>query len=63
MTRPSEIRFLEFRGRRVAYAVVGDGPALIAPAWWISHLELDWNNQAFRELWREVPGEAKARAG
>jgi pimeloyl-ACP methyl ester carboxylesterase/DNA-binding CsgD family transcriptional regulator len=50
----SEIRFLQFAGRRVAYAVTGDGPPLIAPAWWISHLELDWADQAFRGLWESV---------
>jgi len=54
MRRESEIRFLQFDGRRVAYAVTGDGPALVAPAWWISHLELDWRDQAFRELWESV---------
>jgi pimeloyl-ACP methyl ester carboxylesterase/DNA-binding CsgD family transcriptional regulator len=50
----SEIRFLPFAGRRVAYAVSGDGPVLVAPAWWISHLELDWRDQAFRGLWESV---------
>jgi pimeloyl-ACP methyl ester carboxylesterase/DNA-binding CsgD family transcriptional regulator len=54
MRRESEIRFLQFAGRRVAYAVTGDGPALVAPAWWISHLELDWSDPAFRELWESV---------
>jgi pimeloyl-ACP methyl ester carboxylesterase/DNA-binding CsgD family transcriptional regulator len=50
----AEIRFLQFARRRVAYAVTGDGPALVAPAWWISHLELDWRDQAFRGLWESV---------
>jgi pimeloyl-ACP methyl ester carboxylesterase/DNA-binding CsgD family transcriptional regulator len=45
---------LQFGGRRVAYAVTGEGPALIAPAWWISHLELDWRDEAFRQLWESV---------
>jgi pimeloyl-ACP methyl ester carboxylesterase/DNA-binding CsgD family transcriptional regulator len=48
------IRFFQFAGRRVAYAVTGDGPPLIAPAWWISHLELDWADSAFRGLWESV---------
>jgi pimeloyl-ACP methyl ester carboxylesterase/DNA-binding CsgD family transcriptional regulator len=52
--RESEIRFLRFAGRRVAYAVTGDGPALVAPAWWISHLELDWRDRSFRDLWSTV---------
>jgi pimeloyl-ACP methyl ester carboxylesterase/DNA-binding CsgD family transcriptional regulator len=54
MRRGSEIRFLQFAGRRVAYAVTGDGPPLVAPAWWVSHLELDWRDQAFRRLWESV---------
>ena len=54
MRRESEIRFLRFAGRRVAYAVTGDGPPLVAPAWWVSHLELDWSDQAFREFWESV---------
>jgi pimeloyl-ACP methyl ester carboxylesterase/DNA-binding CsgD family transcriptional regulator len=54
MTDGAEIRFLHFAGRRVAYAVIGDGPPLVAPAWWVSHLELDWADQKFRELWESV---------
>ena len=38
---PARIRFLPFDGRRVAYEVSGAGPPLVAPAWWVSHLELD----------------------
>jgi pimeloyl-ACP methyl ester carboxylesterase/DNA-binding CsgD family transcriptional regulator len=47
----SEIRFLPFGGRRVAYELRGDGPALVAPAWWVSHLELDWQNPGVRRFW------------
>lgn len=54
MADQAEIRFLQFAGRRVAYAVTGDGPPLVAPAWWVSHLELDWRDQAFREFWDSV---------
>jgi pimeloyl-ACP methyl ester carboxylesterase/DNA-binding CsgD family transcriptional regulator len=54
MRQASEIRFLQFAGRRVAHAVTGDGPPLVAPAWWVSHLELDWRDQAFRGLWESV---------
>jgi pimeloyl-ACP methyl ester carboxylesterase len=56
MRRGSEIRFLQFADRRVAYAVTGTGPPLVAPAWWISHLELDWTDQTFRNLWEAVGG-------
>jgi pimeloyl-ACP methyl ester carboxylesterase/DNA-binding CsgD family transcriptional regulator len=54
MTNEAEIRFLHFAGRRVAYAVTGDGPPLVAPAWWVSHLELDWADPSFRGLWESI---------
>jgi len=54
MTHAAEIRFLRFAGRRVAYAMTGDGPPLVAPAWWVSHLELDWRDLAFRGFWESV---------
>jgi pimeloyl-ACP methyl ester carboxylesterase/DNA-binding CsgD family transcriptional regulator len=54
MGRESQIRFLRFAGRRVAYAVTGTGPPLVAPAWWVSHLELDWNDPAFSDFWASV---------
>src|SRR3954469_5534560 len=37
-----EIRFCTVEGRRLAYATVGEGPLLVLPTWWLSHLELDW---------------------
>ncbi|WP_333889856.1 alpha/beta fold hydrolase [Mycolicibacterium gadium] len=51
MLERSEIRFLPVGGRRVAYEVRGSGPPLVAPAWWVSHLELDWQNPDFRRFW------------
>ena len=48
------VRFLDFAGRRVAYTATGTGPPLVAPAWWISHLELDRADPAFRDLWDSV---------
>jgi len=48
------IRFLRFRGSRVAFAVSGVGPPLVAPAWWVSHLGLDWRDEAFRSFWESV---------
>lgn len=59
MAGEAEIRFLRFGGRRVAYAVSGDGPPLVVPAWWVSHLELDWRDRAFRSFWEAV-GEGHA---
>ena len=54
MLEKCEIRFLPFDGRRVAYEMRGDGPPLVAPAWWVSHLELDWQSTGFRRFWQEV---------
>jgi pimeloyl-ACP methyl ester carboxylesterase/DNA-binding CsgD family transcriptional regulator len=45
-----EIRFVELDGRPMAYAVVGSGPALVLPALWVSHLELEWTMGAFRSF-------------
>jgi pimeloyl-ACP methyl ester carboxylesterase/DNA-binding CsgD family transcriptional regulator len=45
---------MQFAGRRVAYAVKGEGPPLVAPAWWVSHLELDWIDQRSRRWWESV---------
>jgi pimeloyl-ACP methyl ester carboxylesterase/DNA-binding CsgD family transcriptional regulator len=51
MAHSRGIRFLPFAGRRVAYGLSGSGPLLVAPAWWVSHLELDWQNPRFRRFW------------
>lgn len=54
MLGKSEIRFLPHGDRRVAYEIRGDGPPLVAPAWWVSHLEIDWQNADFRRFWAGV---------
>jgi pimeloyl-ACP methyl ester carboxylesterase/DNA-binding CsgD family transcriptional regulator len=54
MPGTSEIRFLPVGDRRVAYEVRGVGPPLVAPAWWVSHLELDWQSERFRRFWEGV---------
>ena len=54
MLEKSEFRFLPLGARRVAYEVRGDGPPLVAPAWWVSHLELDWRSDGFRRFWHGV---------
>lgn len=43
-----QIRFCSTATGRIAYAEVGAGPALVLPARWMSHLELDWENVNFR---------------
>lgn len=54
MLDSSEIRFLHLGAHRVAYEVRGDGPPLVVPAWWVSHLELDWQDPGVRRFWKGV---------
>jgi pimeloyl-ACP methyl ester carboxylesterase/DNA-binding CsgD family transcriptional regulator len=44
--------FLRFDGRRIAYATVGDGPVLMLPAWWVSHVSEDWQGDAQSRTFR-----------
>ena len=45
------IRFCRLAdGTRVAYSTHGSGPLLVCPAWWVSHLERDWKQPAFRDF-------------
>jgi pimeloyl-ACP methyl ester carboxylesterase/DNA-binding CsgD family transcriptional regulator len=44
------IRFCATGAGRIAYATVGDGPALVFPAWWVSDLEANWDDVAFRSF-------------
>jgi len=43
---------------RIAFAVVGSGPAVVLPAWWVSHVAEDWH---FEPLRRFVEGLAAGR--
>ncbi|GAY16867.1 alpha/beta fold hydrolase [Mycobacterium sp. shizuoka-1] len=57
MLDKSEIRFLPVGDRRLAYEIRGDGPPVVAPAWWVSHLELDWQGAEVRRFWEGVAGQ------
>jgi len=49
------IRFVECRsGERVATALHGAGPILVCPAWWVGHLELDWQEPLFRRFFTRL---------
>jgi pimeloyl-ACP methyl ester carboxylesterase len=37
-----------------AYAVVGEGPLILCPAWWVSHLERDWEHPGFRQFFARL---------
>jgi pimeloyl-ACP methyl ester carboxylesterase/DNA-binding CsgD family transcriptional regulator len=54
MLDKAEIRFLPLGARRLAYEVRGAGPPLVVPAWWVSHLELDWQSPGIRRFWEGV---------
>ncbi len=45
-------------GARIAFAAVGAGPAVVLPAWWVSHVVEDWH---FEPLRRFVEGLAAGR--
>ena len=45
-------------GQRIAFAVVGSGPPLVLPAWWVSNVVEDWH---FDPLRRFVEGLAAGR--
>jgi pimeloyl-ACP methyl ester carboxylesterase/DNA-binding winged helix-turn-helix (wHTH) protein len=45
------IRFIrDANGARIAYAMVGEGPLILCPAWWVSHVERDWEHPGFRRF-------------
>jgi pimeloyl-ACP methyl ester carboxylesterase/DNA-binding CsgD family transcriptional regulator len=43
-----ETGFLDHDGVRVAYASVGEGPPLVLPAYWVSHVGDDWTRPLYR---------------
>lgn len=43
-------------GARIAYACTGTGPPLLVPAAWISHLELLWQDPAYRAFVNPLAG-------
>ena len=45
-------------GGRIAFAVVGNGPPIVLPAWWVSNVVEDWH---FDPLRRFVEGLAAGR--
>lgn len=47
-TLEQEIRFCRVDGARIAAGVVGAGPPLVLPAWWVSNLEANWRDERFR---------------
>lgn len=49
------VRFIrDTSGARVACAVVGEGPLVLCPAWWVSHVERDWEHPGFRRFFTRL---------
>jgi pimeloyl-ACP methyl ester carboxylesterase len=49
------VRFIrDATGARVAYAIVGEGPLILCPAWWVSHVERDWEHPGFRHFFTRL---------
>src|SRR5258708_21388269 len=49
------VRFIrDTSGARIAYAVVGEGPLVLCPAWWVSHVERDWEHPGFRRFFTRL---------
>jgi pimeloyl-ACP methyl ester carboxylesterase/DNA-binding CsgD family transcriptional regulator len=49
-----EIRFLDFEGRRLAYATHGEGPPMVIGPRWVSHLEEEWSGASERAFFSEL---------
>ena len=54
MNTPKVRFFTATNGKNVAYASNGSGPTLLVPAWWVSHLELDWKDHNFRHFFEAL---------
>jgi pimeloyl-ACP methyl ester carboxylesterase len=55
MSDPPVIRFLRTStGTRVAYATQGQGPVLVCPPWWVSHVERDVAYPPFRRFFARL---------
>ena len=45
-----QIGFASLGDRRVAYATVGSGRAIVLPPWWVSHVSEDWGTVRLRQF-------------
>ena len=41
-------------GLRLAYSIMGQGPALVVPPAWVSHQELIWQQPEYRHFWERL---------
>jgi len=52
MATPKIKYFTSSNGKHIAYAIHGQGSYLVIPAWWVSHLELDWKNPNYQKFFQ-----------
>ncbi|MEM6990798.1 MAG: alpha/beta hydrolase [Myxococcota bacterium] len=49
------VRFFKLpSGQRMAYSIAGSGPPLVCAAWWVSHVEADWEAPGFRRFFTRL---------
>jgi pimeloyl-ACP methyl ester carboxylesterase/AraC-like DNA-binding protein len=57
---PQEVRYCTARdGTRLAYSVVGEGPALVKTANWLNHIEYDFDSPLWRHWLVELTADRK----
>jgi len=50
-----DVRFFQLpSGQRMAYSIDGQGPPLVCSAWWVSHVEADWDAPGFRRFFSRL---------
>ena len=49
-----DIRFIDFEGRRLAYATYGEGPPMVIGPRWVSHLDEESSDANQRAFYGEV---------
>jgi pimeloyl-ACP methyl ester carboxylesterase len=54
LSKPRIRFFTGTLGQRIAYATAGQGPTLVLPAWWVSHVERDVADERFRRFFERL---------
>jgi len=54
MVTPTIKFFTTSKAENIAYGIHGRGDYLVVPAWWVSHLELDWQTSSYQEFFQAL---------
>jgi pimeloyl-ACP methyl ester carboxylesterase/DNA-binding CsgD family transcriptional regulator len=49
-----DLHFIDFEGRRLAYATYGEGPPMVIGPRWVSHLDEEWSDPTQRAFYAEL---------